>query len=399
MGFTEGLGDLAMLRGFDLSAYQGAEDMAGMKKLYGLSFIAVKATQGETYLDQQFRTYWPAIAAAGMVRMAYSYGSPDADPTDDARVFVDYVAPSLPTDLLCLDLESSTLSGVATAAWACAWADSVRANAPGYVPGVYCGGYMDQSAYAHLKEHFGWWWYPRWPSTAVTTTWPSAFTPSLPSPNVWGGPPKFWQWTDRFSDLGELHDGDVFNGTEAELRALNGAPTTTKVDEMEIWKDSRGYVLVGGGRPLLLTSAMLAAAHGATPPFTERTVPDILRNAVQGDGVAVDETAELWKDPTGYVALVGLGEIRHVPTATELTELAAHYPTVLVSQHLREWVESGVQHPVDPGTLAGQIAALLHPTADVDPVAFAAALAPLMKFGATVDEVRALLASLHLDLT
>lgn len=218
---------MGLLRGFDVSHWQGSEDWARWVRDYGIRFGAAKATQGETYVDPRFGEHWRGMRAAGLVRIAYDFAQPDADPRNDVahllRV-VDQAGGLDPTDLLVLDLERSTLSGTATSAWACAWADELkRATGGRFAAVLYCGGYMDLKSYRPLRSHFDVWWYPRYPARYDgRVAWPTSLDElRLPSPNVWGGRPQFWQFSQSFPAGGEPHDADVFDGTETQLRTLN----------------------------------------------------------------------------------------------------------------------------------------------------------------------------------
>jgi hypothetical protein len=81
---------------------------------------------------------------------------------------------------------------------------------------------MENQTGVGLNGPFSAWWYPRYPNAyANEAVWPGEFNPILPSPNAWGGPPDFWQYSSTFpSGQGSL-DADVFDGTLAELRAAN----------------------------------------------------------------------------------------------------------------------------------------------------------------------------------
>lgn len=260
-----------MLRGLDVSHYQGTLAWAEIRPALGLSFAFAKALEAESTFDSKFRTNWAGMRGAGLIRGAYAFARPDADPDDDAAAFVDFVQPTEPTDLLVLDLEASALTGPDTAAWACAWAEAVRRLAPGYAAGLYCGGYMHLPAYAGLRAAFDYWWYPRYP-TALQSSWPGSFTPVLPDPNEWGGPPDFWQFSATMPWDGQQFDADVFNGTLNQLKALNRravpdtpqpaprpAPDPTPVeDDMTIIAralDTKEQYAVAEGRAFPMTSA------------------------------------------------------------------------------------------------------------------------------------------------
>lgn len=214
-----------MLRGIDVSHWQGQLDWRALAAGLGLDFAFVKATEHEGFVDPRFRSNWVGMADAGLVRGAYHFARPDGSAVDDAARFVAVVkaAGLVRTDLVALDLEVSDLKAAPTAAWAIQWGREVQELLPGYRVGLYSGaGYMTLKSYRGLSHvhggPFAWWWYPQWPGGR---SWPAAFTPRIPGDNQWGDLPVFWQFTDNV--LGRRIDGDVFSGTRAELEALNGS--------------------------------------------------------------------------------------------------------------------------------------------------------------------------------
>ena len=156
-----------------------------------------------------------------MVRGAYHFARPEASSAvQQADRFLKFVNPTEPTDLLVLDLEASDLTAAQTCAWANAFGDRLRAQS-GYSPVLYCGGYMKLNSYRTLKDHFDTWWYPRYPIGTARTSWPTSFNPTLPSPNVWGRLPDFWQFSGNWTGNGPAWDANLFDGTVTDLRALN----------------------------------------------------------------------------------------------------------------------------------------------------------------------------------
>jgi GH25 family lysozyme M1 (1,4-beta-N-acetylmuramidase) len=156
--------------------------------------------------------------------MAYHYGHPKNDPDDSAALFLDYVSDLIPTDLLVLDLETGDgLTQAAVNAWAKAWAARVRALAPSHRPVLYTGhAYMENQTGLGLNGVYGAWWYPRYPSSlANEIIWPEQFNPTLPSPNAWGGPPDWWQFSSTFPSVEGVIDANVYDGTLAQLQAIN----------------------------------------------------------------------------------------------------------------------------------------------------------------------------------
>lgn len=203
-------------------------DWAALEAAYGITFGAAKATEGVSFRDSEFPANWAKLAALAMdvdfVRLAYHYGHPTADPEQSAATFLEYVHTLEPTDLLVLDLETGDgLGQAAVNAWAKAWAGAVRGLVPSHSPVLYAGhAYLENATGLGLNGPYGSWWYPRYPnSLANQVVWPVEFNPVLPSPNAWGGPPDFWQFSSTFPSVEGVIDANVFNGTLDQLRSLN----------------------------------------------------------------------------------------------------------------------------------------------------------------------------------
>jgi lysozyme len=96
--------------GIDISHHQGA---VKWKRLLGnkVSFVYVKATQGQSYYDPRFAQNWKSLATArsdgaAVHRGAYHFLSANTDAAAQAKNFVEVVGPLGPDDLPpCLDLE------------------------------------------------------------------------------------------------------------------------------------------------------------------------------------------------------------------------------------------------------------------------------------------------------
>jgi lysozyme len=201
-----------MLRGIDVSHYQGAVDWASLKTKYSITWGAAKATEGTGYKDGQFPANWAKMRAAGLVRMAYHFAHPDNDPADDARTFLSYVGSIEPTDIMVMDMEgnSNNLPMLQVRDWLAGWADAVT-KATGRKPFLYCGsGYIANNATKDLKPHYAAWWFPRY----STNTWPGSIT-GYPASNNWGGAPDIWQFSQSFA--GSM-DANVANMTLDDLK-------------------------------------------------------------------------------------------------------------------------------------------------------------------------------------
>jgi lysozyme len=71
-----------MLRGIDVSSYQGAVDW-GAWKGKGIAFAIAKATEGRTIRDSEFARNWRELKPAGLVRGAYHFTHPRNDANAD----------------------------------------------------------------------------------------------------------------------------------------------------------------------------------------------------------------------------------------------------------------------------------------------------------------------------
>jgi GH25 family lysozyme M1 (1,4-beta-N-acetylmuramidase) len=157
--------------------------------------------------------------------MAYHYGHPGTtDPVTSVELFLDFVGTDIqPTDLFVLDLETGDGKTQAQVnAWVKAWATRVL-DVTGRRPVLYCGhAYMENQTGVGLNGPFSAWWYPRYPSSlANEIIWPETFNPVMPSPNAWGGPPDWWQFSSTFPSIEGVLDANVYDGTLAQLRAIN----------------------------------------------------------------------------------------------------------------------------------------------------------------------------------
>jgi len=295
-----------MLRGFDVSHHQGAEDWPGMQLAHGISFGFAKGTQREDFRDSRFPENWAAMRVLD-ARGAYHFAEPDLDPYDDVELFLNYVNPTEPTDLLVLDLERSTLSQEDTSAWAQGWAQRCRSLAPAYVPGIYMGGgYLTNRTGLGLRGPFGWLWYPRYPSSlANRPVWPE-FNPPQPLDRLgytvawkntaWGRMPDFWQFSATFPVEGESHDANVFGGTLTQLLDLNKEPPVDINPDQKISllkPDGKGGMIRNAAGVVLnldeitLGSAIgLAAAAGHLAPKIANAIA-VLSGAVAGVPEAV----------------------------------------------------------------------------------------------------------------
>jgi hypothetical protein len=215
---------MSYLRGHDISAYQGTTAPA-------VDFVIVKATEGKSYTSSRFAAQWKSAKSRAKHRGAYHFARPeDSSAASQAARFLSVVKP-VPGESVWLDLEASDLNQAKTNIWARDWGDYIHEHAPGVTSGIYMGsGYASNGTGRNLADHFSYWWYPQYPSTAKTSAWRTSFTPWLPSGLTCGwSKPHMWQFTANFNGL----DANISTLTLDQL-AGTGEPTTNDDDSTEV---------------------------------------------------------------------------------------------------------------------------------------------------------------------
>ena len=203
----------------DLSHHNTVTSFQQVKET-GVLGVIHKATEGTTFVDSQFDARRQPALAAGLLWGAYHFGV-RGDAQGQADHFLDIVNPG-PTDLLVLDFEPNPREGTMTLAEAEAFVSRVNSQV-GRFPGLYSG-------QAFLRAQLG-----NRTNTILTSCflWIARYSSQLPQvPTAF---PTFtlWQYTDgnngpqphQVSGIGRC-DRDKFNGDEAGLRRLWGAPST-----------------------------------------------------------------------------------------------------------------------------------------------------------------------------
>ena len=175
-------------------------------KAGGASFAFAKATESTNFDDPMFTANWSGMKAAGLVRGAYHFFDPAADPTMQAAFFTSAVGPVEPGDLLVLDFETSGgLSDSALAAAAVTFLSTVQ-QSTGVTPLLY--------ASSEFLSNFG--------PLGVYPLWVANYGVMCPDvPAAWTTY-TFWQSSGTGSAPGIAGQVDVdsFNGTLAQLQAF-----------------------------------------------------------------------------------------------------------------------------------------------------------------------------------
>jgi GH25 family lysozyme M1 (1,4-beta-N-acetylmuramidase) len=227
VGSTSARGGETALDGPDVARYQhpngAAIDWQEVADS-GASFAFVKATESTSYTNPYFARDYADAQAAGLVRSAYHFARPKADPQtarDQAAYFVKTAGTAKARgDLpLTLDLEESGgLSPRALVAWTRAFVEEVttRTSRP---PILYTYPYFWQRYMGDTEEF------------ADLPLWIASYRsggPKEPLPGGWSTW-TFWQYTSsgRIPGIAAAVDRSKFAGSQADLEALaNPAPPT-----------------------------------------------------------------------------------------------------------------------------------------------------------------------------
>jgi len=203
--------------GIDVSHYQAVVDWATVAA-GGVRFSFAKASEGPSVTDQYFLDNWNGMKAAGLLRGAYHFFHPSADPQAQAKNFLHRLAAAnggspllAPGDLpAALDIEVTDGASPATLlAGASSWLATVEA-ATGKHPIVYSYPSFWKSTLGNPGALSG---YHLWIAHL-----------NVPTPMVPGGWPGwvFWQF-DKQQVPGvpsPVTDLNAFNGTYSDLHNL-----------------------------------------------------------------------------------------------------------------------------------------------------------------------------------
>jgi hypothetical protein len=324
-----------MIRGLDVSHYQGDVNWAALKTRYGLSFGAAKCTEGMTFTDSYYAQNRARIRAAGLKAIAYHYAAPSQSSglrrlarrlagrplttvQSSARAQATrFVARAGDVDALCLDLEKSSLSQTDTNAWMREFGDALHDLAPGVVTIAYLGGYAANGSGQNAVDHFDRWWYPRYASMSPATSWPLLYTVNVASPNTTGWPhppyPHIWQWSPNVGGM----DANVSDLTVTELFDNGGnVPTAAEIAD-ELLSRQLPNPIAGPGDPPTVsfqTHLVWANAHATRAVETAAAALALLQHP---DGLAAAIVAALPPNPG-------------TPTAAEIADaVAAKFSTLL----------------------------------------------------------------------
>ena len=125
------------LSGVDISSYQGSLDLSSIS----YDFVAIKATEGTSYVNPSCDTHYQAAKANGRKRAIYHFYDFSVDPISQANYFVDQTAGYIRDAIFVLDWEGK---GVEQVDQALAFLQQVEKRI-GYKPAIYMSEYVENS--------------------------------------------------------------------------------------------------------------------------------------------------------------------------------------------------------------------------------------------------------------
>ena len=94
-----------MMRGVDVSSYQGEVNFKTLRD-QGIAFAYIKATEGETHVDERFAANWASARVAEMPVGAYHFFSYESSGAAQAENFIKTMGESLEGRLIpAIDME------------------------------------------------------------------------------------------------------------------------------------------------------------------------------------------------------------------------------------------------------------------------------------------------------
>ena len=198
------------IRGIDISHYQGIIDWETLRNASmnndPIRFVFIKSTEGESLMDENFNLNFHSAKKNDLIRGAYHFFIPDADPVKQANFYLRQVqleAGDLPP---VLDVEKAgKCSKKELQKNVKIWLDIIEKHYA--VKPILYTGYKFKQKYLNDSIFNS---YPYWIA--------HYYVPQLKYKGEW----KFWQHTDRGRIDGITGDVDcnIFNGTLEELMEL-----------------------------------------------------------------------------------------------------------------------------------------------------------------------------------
>lgn len=214
-----------MIRGVDVSMYQGTIDWNAVKKS-GIEFAIAKATEGSYVRDPEFQFNWPRMKEVGLIRGAYHFLHPNQDigmQVNNLHTHVRNSGHFKEGDFVALDVE------VTDGEPAYVIERAIRAFCVKALHDIdkqviiYSGQYFWDQIFSGKPD----------PVIANRPLWIASWTPDgyphqnyLPKPFAGFGVTSFWQYADNgiVPGIQNVVDLDIFNGSMAQLKMVTAHP-------------------------------------------------------------------------------------------------------------------------------------------------------------------------------
>jgi lysozyme len=211
-------------KGIDVSHWRPVKDWKAVKDS-GVSFVGMKATEGNTLVDSTLVAHRDAFRKNDFILGVYFHFARSGDPVAQAKRFISAIGPLMPNERLALDLEVMImLKASDTLSWIESFMETIATAYPDRRPIMYTS--------ERIWRSIG---YPDWPTaTAGLNQCPPGVDLWAPKYNLTMEPLppkpwatvgwKFWQWTDGNDPesltpgIGKC-DANYFNGDEDALKA------------------------------------------------------------------------------------------------------------------------------------------------------------------------------------
>ena len=276
-------GGRQVIRGLDVSAYQGSIAWPQTATQFDCAFAFVKVAEGDTGRDPRALANLTGARAAGLVVGSYAVARPSetSDPAAQARAH--FGAAQAAEGLLwgdlphCVDFEErGTLGDVALAAWlerhAAEWERLMGTPAILY---TYPAFWQPLAAIAGpATGRTALWWASYGADSGAT---PTTFAPPNPVPLPWRSA-RFWQWTDR-GRLPQRHHSRLRPVRRVGRRPAGRVPERAdggaRVDARSARRDAKRSA-AGRGGVMAPWPAPLMAATFATTIYASQTATTII---------------------------------------------------------------------------------------------------------------------------
>ena len=176
-----------MIRGLDVSHWQGDLDWSAIAAAPDIGFAIVKATQGTKFVDPRFHANVVAASGVGLKVGAYHFADLDNEPAAEMAHFASVVGVVQPMLALPPALDVESMRGLASfptstgaAEWVAEWLDA-WASTYSVVPLLYCNLSILHKYLSTLRDRHL--WLAKWSVQADPGTYEQ-------------GTVKVWQYTD-----------------------------------------------------------------------------------------------------------------------------------------------------------------------------------------------------------